>query len=132
MECARSGQAEQVLPGQGCFWEEIEGEGSDGSSEGSLEEFAAWSNGGFEATGPAEANGKGDVWHVATITAADPAGRAEDAKFLGDANNVGALVGADRDSGAGVVPEGGQSWTNVGSFDQHEMCIIGGDQWKTD
>ena len=24
LECARSGRAEQVLPGQGCFWEEIE------------------------------------------------------------------------------------------------------------
>jgi hypothetical protein len=29
LECARSERAEQVLPGQGCFWEEIEGEGSD-------------------------------------------------------------------------------------------------------
>ena len=93
LECARSGRAEQVLPGQGCFWEEIEGEGWDGSSEGSLEEFTARSDGGFEATGPAEADGNGDVWYVATITAADPAGRAEDAKFLGDADNVGASAG---------------------------------------
>ena len=76
----RSGQAEQVLPGQGCFWEEIEGEGSDGSSEGSLEGFMAQSNGSFEATGPAEADGNSDVWCVAMITAVDPAGRAEDAK----------------------------------------------------
>jgi len=83
-----------------------------------LEEFTARSDGGFEATGPAEADGNGDVWYVATITAADPAGRAEDAKFLGDANNVGASVGADRDSGAGVAPEGGQSWTDVGGFDR--------------
>ena len=29
LECARSGRAEQVLPGQGCFWEEIEGKSSD-------------------------------------------------------------------------------------------------------
>ena len=35
-------------------------------------------------------------------------------------------------SGAGVVPEGGQSWTNVGGFDQNKNCIVGGDQWKTD
>ena len=61
LECARSGRAEQVLLGQGCFWDEIEGEGSDGSSEGSLEEFTARSDGGFEATGPAEADGNGDV-----------------------------------------------------------------------
>ena len=73
LECARSGRAEQVLPGQGCFWEEIEGESSDGSSEGSLEEFTARSDGGFEATGPAEAEGDGDVWCAATVTAAAPA-----------------------------------------------------------
>ena len=51
LECARSGQAEQVLPGQGCFWEETDGGSSEGSSEGLMEEFMARSDGGFEATG---------------------------------------------------------------------------------
>ena len=100
LECARSGQAEQVLPGQGCFWEEIDGDGSERSLEGSLEEFTARSDGGFAATGPAEAEGDGDGWCATTITAAAPAGTAGAANFPGDADNVGASVGADRFSGA--------------------------------
>ena len=41
-------------------------------------------------------------------------------------------MGANRDPGVGVVPEGGQSWTDVGGFDWHEMCIVGGDQEMAD
>ena len=37
-------------------------EGYEGSSEGSWEEFTARSDRGFEAIGPAEAEGNGDVW----------------------------------------------------------------------
>ena len=44
LECARSRRAEQVLPGQGYFWEEIDGDSSEGSLEGSLEEFTARSD----------------------------------------------------------------------------------------
>ena len=86
LECARSGRAEQVLPGQGCFWEEIDGDGSEGSSEGSLEEFTARSDGGFEATGPAEAEGDDDVWCATAVMAAAPAEMAGAAIFLGDAD----------------------------------------------
>ena len=31
-----------------------------------------------------------------------------------------------------VAPESGQTWTNVGGFDQDKICIVGGDQEKTD
>ena len=43
---------------------------------------AARSDGGFEATGPAEAEGDGDVWCAATVTAAAPAGMAGTANLL--------------------------------------------------
>ena len=73
LECARPEQAEQVLWGEECSWEKTGDEGCEGSSEGSLEEFAARSDGGFEATGLVEAEGDGDVWCAATVTAAAPA-----------------------------------------------------------
>ena len=28
--------------------------------------------------------------------------------------------------------EVGQTWTDVGGSDRYEICIVGGDQWKTD
>ena len=81
LECARSEQAEQVLLGEGCSWEKTRGEDWEGSSEGSLEEFTVRSDGGFEATRPAEAEGDGDVWGAATVTAAAPADTAGTASF---------------------------------------------------
>ena len=119
LECARSRRAEQVLPGQGCFWEEINGDGSEGSSEGSLEEFTARSDGGFEATGPAEAEGDGDGWCATTVTAAAPADMAGAANFTGDR----ASVGADGASGAVAAPEAGQTWADVSSSDLDEECL---------
>ena len=44
--------------------------------EASLEELSARSDGGFGATGPAEADGDGDVWCGTTVTASAPAGTA--------------------------------------------------------
>ena len=132
LECARSGQAEQVLPGQGCFWEEIDGDGSERSLEGSLEEFTARSDGGFEATGPAEAEGDGDGWCATAVTAAAPADAAGAAIFTGDADNVGASVGADGASGAVAAPEVGQTWADVSGFDLYQTCIVGGDQEMAD
>jgi hypothetical protein len=63
------------------IWEETGSEGYEGSSEGCCEEFTARSDGGFEATGPAEAEGNGDVWCAATVTAAAPADMAGTAIF---------------------------------------------------
>ena len=79
---------------------------------------AARSIGGFEATGPAEAEGDGDWWHEATVTAAAPAGTAGAAIFPGDADNVGASVGADGASGAVDASEFGQTWADVGRCGQ--------------
>ena len=70
---------------------EIFGWDSEGY-EGSLEEFSARSDGGFEANGPAEAEGDGDVWCATTVTAAAPADMAGTANFPGDADDVGASV----------------------------------------
>ena len=93
---------------------------------------AARSDGGFEATGPAEAEGDGDGWCVTTITAAAPAGTAGAANFAGNADNVGALVGADGASGAVAAPEAGQTWADVGSFDLYLTCIVDSDQVMAD
>ena len=127
LECARSEWAKQVLPGQGCFWEEINSNVSGRSLEGSLEEFMAQSDGSFEATGPAEAEGDGDGWCATTVTAAAPADMAGAANFTGGADNVGASVGANGASSAVAVPEAGQIWDDVSSSDLDEECIIGGD-----
>ena len=89
---------------------------------------AARSGGGFEATGPEEAEGDGDVRCAAAVTAAAPAEMAEAANFQGDADNVGASVGADRASGAVMAPEAGQTRADAGSFDQGKTCIVGGDR----
>ena len=93
---------------------------------------AARSDGGFEATRPAEAEGDGDVWGADTITAAAPADTAGAANFPGGADSVGASAGANNASGAVMAPEVGQTWTDVGGSDRYEICIVGGDQWKTD
>ena len=114
------------------IWEETGSEGYEGSSEGCWEEFTARSDGGFEATRPAEAEGDGDVWCAATVTAAAPADMAGTAIFPGVADDAGASEGVSRDSGAVVAPEIGRSWTDVGGFDQDEICIVGGDRCKTD
>ena len=59
------------------------------SGSAAVAEFsAARSSGGFEATGPAEAEGDGDVWCAATVTAGAPADMAGTANFPGDADNV--------------------------------------------
>ena len=47
-------------------------------------------------------------------------------------NSAAPAVGADRDSGAGVAPDGGQSWTDAGGFDRDKKCIVGGDQEEAD
>ena len=93
---------------------------------------AARSGGGFEATGPAEAEGDGDGWCATTVTAAAPADTAGAANFPGDADNVGASVGADGASGAVDASEFGQTWADVGGFDLDETCIVGGDQEMAD
>ena len=118
-------------------WEEcsrakIGCEGWEESSEGSLEEFAARPDGGFKATGPAEAEGDGDVWCAATVTAAAPAGMAGAANFTGDADDVGASEGVNRTSGAAVAPENERTWADVGGFDLDGTCIVGGDQGEAD
>ena len=105
-----------------------DGAGSD-SHEGSLEEFSVRSDGSFEATGLAEAEGSGDVWCGATVTVAAPASVAGAERIPGDADNVGASEGVNRGSGVVVAPECGQSWTDVGGSDQNKICIIGGDRW---
>ena len=84
------------------------------------------------ATRPAEAEGDGDGWHAATVTAAAPAEMAQAAIFTGDADIVGASVGADGTSGAVAVPEVGQTWADVGGFDSYSTCIVGGDQERAD
>jgi hypothetical protein len=114
------------------IWEETGSEGYEGSSEGCWEEFTARSDGGFEATGPAEAEGNGDVWCAATVTAAAPADMAGAAIFPGAADDVGASEGVNRDSGAVVAPENGQTWTDAGGFDRDKKCIVGGDQGEAD
>ena len=88
----------------------------------------------FDSKGGAASNneGKGDVWCEATVTAAAPAGMAGAAIFPGVADNVGASVGADGVSGTVVVPERGQTWIDMGGSDQHETCVIGGDQENAD
>ena len=92
LECARLEYARQVL------WEDdysSEGAGNDGY-EGSLEGFSVRSDGGFEATGPAEAEGDGDMWCGATVTGAAPAGTAGAANIPGDADDVGGLGGGQQ------------------------------------
>ena len=114
-------------------WEETRSEGYEGSSEEALEEFEARSDGGFAATGPAEAEGDGDVWCAATVTAAAPADMAGATNFTGDADDVGASEGVNRISGAAVAPENhGRTWADVGGFDLDEKCIVGGDQGGAD
>jgi len=93
---------------------------------------AARSDGGFEATGPAEAEGDGDGWCATAVTAAAPADAAGAAIFTGDADNVGASVGADGASGAVAAPEVGQTWADVSGFDLYQTCIVGGDQEMAD
>ena len=97
-----------------------------------MEEFEARSDVGFEATRPVEAEGDGDVWCKATVTAAAPADTAGAANFPGVADDVGGSEGVDRDSGAVVAPENGQTWADVGSFDRDKICIVGGDQEEAD
>ena len=63
------------------IWEEIGSRGYKGSSEEALEEFEVQSDGGFQVTESVKAEGKGDVWCVATVTAAAPAGMAGAAIF---------------------------------------------------
>ena len=103
------GEVEAAGGAASTIWEETGSEGYGRSSEGCWEEFTARSDGGFEATGPAEAEGKGDVWCVATVTAAAPADMAGTAIFPGVADDAGASAGANGDSGAGVAPEDGQT-----------------------
>ena len=79
---ARQRRAGQVPQWEECYWAKIGCEGWEGSSEGSLEEFAARSDGGFEATGPAEAEGDDDAWGAATVTAAAPADTAGAANLI--------------------------------------------------
>ena len=93
---------------------------------------AARLGGGFAATRPAEAEGDGDGWCATAITAAAPADTAGAAIFTGDADNVGASVGADGASGAVAAPEVGQTWADVGGFDLYPTCIVGGDQEMAD
>ena len=62
----------------------------------------------------AEAEGDGDVWCAAAITAVAPAGMAGTANFPGGADDAGASEGANRASGVVVVPEKGHTWTDVG------------------
>ena len=126
---ARLGRAEQ---GEAYSQEKTRGKGWEGSSEGSQEELEAQSDGGFEATRLEEAEGDGDAWCVTTVTAAAPADMAGIANFPGAADDVGASEGVNRDSGVVVVPENGQTWTNVGNFNQDKTCIIGGDQGEAD
>ena len=102
MEGCTSWSESWSVPGWKCarqvLWREeyySDGAGSD-DYEGSLEEFSARSDGGFVATGSAEAEGDGDVWCGATTTAAAPAGTAGAAKIREDAGDVGASAGADR------------------------------------
>ena len=131
-EYVRRRRAEQAPRWEECSRAAIVCEGWEESSGGSVEEFVARSNGGFEATGPAEAEGDGDGWCATTITAAAPAGTAGAANFPGDADNVGASVGADGASGAVAAPEVGQTWADVGGFDLYQTCIVGGDQEMAD
>ena len=56
-------------------------EGYEGSSGEALEEFEVRSDGGFAATGPAGAEGDGDVWCAATVAAVAPAGMAGAANY---------------------------------------------------
>ena len=94
--------------------------------------YAVQLSGSFAATRLVEAKGDGDGWYVTAITVVAPADTAGAAIFTGDADNVGALVGANRASGAVAVPEVGQTWADVGSFDLYLTCIIGGDQEMAD
>ena len=94
------------------IWEETGSEGYEGSSEGYLEEFTARSDGGFEATRPVKAEGDGDGWCAATITAAAPVGMTGAAIVPGVADDAGASAGADRDSGAVEAPC--REWTDLG------------------
>jgi hypothetical protein len=126
------GKVEAAGEAAATIWEETGSEGYEGSSEGCWEDFTARSDGGFEATRPAEAEGDGDVWCAATVTAAAPADMAGTAIFAGVADDAGASEGFSRDSGAVVAPEIGRSWTDVGGFDQGKICIVGGDQEKAD
>ena len=84
------------------------------------------------ATRPAEAEGDGDGWHAATVTAAASAEMAEAEIFPGDADSVGASVGADGASGAIDASEFGQTWADVGGCDLYQTCIVGGDQEMAD
>ena len=103
--------------------------GSGGASLATAAELSvAWSGGSFVATRLVEAEGDGDGWHAATVTAAAPAEMAEAAIFPGDADSAGASAGADGASGAIMMRETGQTWVDMGSFDQGKTCIIGGDQ----
>ena len=55
------GEVEVAGRAAATVWEETGSEGYEGSSEGLWEEFTARSDGGFEATRPAGAEGDGDV-----------------------------------------------------------------------
>ena len=68
------GEVEAASGAEATIWEEARSEGYKGSSEGYWEEFTARSDGSFEATRPAEAEGDGDGWCAATITVAAPVG----------------------------------------------------------
>ena len=126
------GKVEAAGEAAATIWEETGSEGYEGSSEGCWEEVTARSDGGFEATRLVEAEGDGDVWCAATITAAAPADMAETEIFPGVVDDAGASEGVSRDSGVVVAPEIGQSWTDVCGFDQGKICIVGGDQEKAD
>ena len=111
----------------------LEAQDLEASGSAAVAEFsAARSSGGFEATGPAEAEGDGDVRCVAAVTAAAPAEMAGAANFQGDADNVGASAGADGASGAVDASEFGQTLADVGGFDLDEICIVGGEHEKAD
>jgi hypothetical protein len=125
------GKAEAAGGAAATVWKEIGSDGYEGSSKEALEEFEARSDGGFEATGPEEAEGGDDVWRADAITAAAPAEMAGAANFPGGADSVGASAGANA-SGAVMAPEVGQTWTDVGGSDRQEICVVGGDQEKAD
>ena len=88
------------MPGR-CFGGEdyySEGAGSD-SYEGSVEEFSARADGGFDllhrvATKSARFEGESDAWYGAAVTAVTPAGEAGVTTNPEGTDDVGASAGA--------------------------------------
>ena len=67
------GKVEAAGGAAATVWKEIGSDGYTGSSEEVLEEFEAQSDGGFETTGPEEAEGGDDVWGADAVAAVAPA-----------------------------------------------------------